>query len=100
MANKDAAAKVVADNDLGVPDIFWKEGEPHPDWVNEPLLHASPVVAQAFLDASKEHSKRREAILSMLDLGEELDQAPLPGEPGEQLLLIDIPIRRYKKTFV
>ena len=52
MANRKAAAKVVAGNNLGVPDVFWKEGEPQPDWIHDPLLHTSPVVAQAFLDAT------------------------------------------------
>ena len=83
-----------------IPKPFWPEGHPNPSWVDEPLLYTSPEVAQTFLDNVSGRADRERAFMELLDLGAELDEMPQSGEPSEQLLLIDIPIQRYTKSFI
>ena len=83
-----------------IPEPYWPEGQPHESWIIEPLIYTSPRVAQSYLDIAAERAYLERAIFELLDLGAELYELPEPGEPGEQLLLIDIPIRRYTKRFI
>ena len=83
-----------------LPNDFWPDGQPNPSWVEDPLIYTSSEVAQEFLDVPKRSAERCNAMMELLDLGADMDAQPRPGEPGEQLLLIDIPIRRYVKSFV
>ena len=102
MANAKLKAKIADDElaEYAVPAEFWKEGWPHPEWINDPLLYVSSEVAQAFLDNVDGRKAQLEAFEQLRELDKELDALPEHSEPGEQLLLVDIPILRYVRRLL